>query len=168
MRIEVLQTAAAELAHAFRLRALRENPEAFGATFEEEVTLSADAVSSRLRATTDHFALGAFDERGSLVGIAGMYRERHTKSRHKGIVYGMFVAPEVRGRGIGKSLLAAVIERAKGLQDLEQLNLHVVTENVAARELYLAAGFESFGLERRGMKQGGKYFAVEHMVLFLR
>lgn len=135
--------------------------------FEEEVVVPIDVVESRLIATPESFVLGAFNESGHLVGVAGFLREKSSKYRHKRILWGMFVAPEVRGHGIGKQLLDEIVERAKHLEGLEQIILDVITVNTAARNLYLRAGFQPNGVEKRAMKQGTEYFDTEHMVLYL-
>jgi ribosomal protein S18 acetylase RimI-like enzyme len=79
----------------------------------------------------------------------------------------MYVAPESRGKGVGRALLSSLIERGKSLAGLEQLGLDVVTVNEAARGLYLSQGFEIYALEREAMKHDGEYYDVEHMVLRL-
>lgn len=168
MNVRPLEPAEAELFNAFRLRGLKESPEAFGSTYEEEAAIPAEAARARFPHTEEEFVLGAFGEAGRLVGVAGFYRERHLKTRHKGFVWGMYVAPEARGRGVGRALLSALIERAKPLDGLEQINLDVVTVNAAARALYLSHGFRVYGLERMAMKQADRYFDIEHMTLHLR
>jgi RimJ/RimL family protein N-acetyltransferase len=42
-----------------------------------------------------------------------------------------------------------------------------MTANAPARALYRAAGFEVFGVERRALRVGDRYFDEEHMVLHL-
>jgi RimJ/RimL family protein N-acetyltransferase len=167
MRIRTLEPSDAELFYSFRLRGLRENPEAFGSTFAEESVMSAELRRSRFHCTDENFVLGAFGEGGQLIGVAGFYRERHLKLRHKGFVWGMYVAAESRGGGVGRALLSAIIERGKTLPGLEQICLDVVTVNEAARGLYLSQGFQIYALEREAMKQDGQYYDVEHMVLRL-
>jgi RimJ/RimL family protein N-acetyltransferase len=167
MRIRSLEPSDAELFYSFRLRGLRENPEAFGSTFAEESVMPAEARRSRFPCTDENFVLGAFEEEGQLIGVAGFYRAAHLKLRHKGFVWGMYVSPESRGRGVGRALLSSIIERVKALPGLEQLCLDVVTVNEAARGLYLSQGFRIYALEREAMKQDGEYYDVEHMVLRL-
>lgn len=167
MRIRALEPSDLELFHSFRLRGLRENPEAFGSTFEEESVTPAEARRSRFYCTDENFVLGAFGEDGRLNGVAGFYRAAPLKLRHKGFVWGMYVSPESRGGGVGRALLSSVIERGKSLLGLEQICLDVVTVNEAARALYLSQGFQIYALEREAMKQGGEYYDVEHMVLRL-
>ena len=167
MRIRTLEPSDVELFYSFRLRGLRENPEAFGSTFAEESVMPAEVRRSRFHCTDENFVLGAFGEDVRLIGVAGFYRETHLKLRHKGFVWGMYVAPESRGGGVGRALLTSLIECVKSLPGLEQIGLDVVTMNEAARALYLSQGFQIYALERRAMKQDGEYYDVEHMVLQL-
>jgi RimJ/RimL family protein N-acetyltransferase len=167
MRIRTLEPPDVELFYSFRLRGLRENPEAFGSTFAEESVMPPEVRRSHFHCTDENFVLGAFGEDGQLIGVAGFYRATHLKLRHKGFVWGMYVPPESRGRGVGRALLSAIIERGKSLPGLEQICLDVVTVNEAARHLYLSQGFQVYALEREAMKQDGEYYDVEHMVLRL-
>jgi ribosomal protein S18 acetylase RimI-like enzyme len=151
-----------------RLRALREHPEAFGMAYEEARDRPLADVTSDFRTRytgVDSVILGAFD--GELVGLAGCFRHEGTKRRHKALVWGMYVAPEARGRGIGRALLAGVIAQARAWPGVEQLQLGVMTENEAARALYRSMGFEVFGLERRSLRVGPRDLDEEHMVLDL-
>jgi RimJ/RimL family protein N-acetyltransferase len=167
MRIRTLEPSDVELFHSFRLRGLRENPEAFGSTYAEESVMSTEVRRSHFHCTDENFVLGAFGEDGRLIGVAGFYRATHLKLRHKGFVWGMYVSPESRGWGVGRALLSSVIERGKSLPGLEQVCLDVVTVNEAARSLYLSQGFQTYALEVEAMKQDGEYYDVEHMVLRL-
>ena len=63
---------------------------------------------------------------------AGFFRNSTLKRKHKGRVWGMYVADSARGQGIGKALLAALIERAKQLPDLDAILLSVASSQVAA------------------------------------
>lgn len=167
MNVRRIETSEAELFHSFRLRGLRECPAAFGSTYEQEAAMPAEAVRGRFPCADENFVLGAFDDGGRLVGVAGFYRMEAVKARHKGVVWGMYVAPEARGRGVGGALLAELIERCRGLAGLEQLTLDVVVPNDAARSLYLRSGFRVLALEEEAMKHEGVYYSVEHMALRL-
>lgn len=167
MEVRSLEPSEAELLHSFRLRGLEESPEAFGATYEEDLALSAEAVRGILPRPEGDFMLGAFDEEGRLVGVAGFSRGKRVKLRHRGGVWGMYVAPEARGRGVGAALLSALVERAKNMDGLELITLDVVTVNEAARRLYLSQGFRTYALEPKAMKMGGVYYDLEHMMLEL-
>lgn len=165
MNIRVLHESDAQLYQELRLSALKTTPEAFGSTYEREVKFSLDTVIERLKPTKDKFVLGAFDERGLLLGIVTFMRENSLKTAHKGNVYGMFVASEMRGQGLGKSLMLELIRKARDCDGLEQINLTVVSENDSAKKLYKSIGFEVYGVERNALKFNGQYFDEELMVL---
>ena len=151
-----------------RLRALKDNPEAFGSTYEETLARGKTSMQQRLRAGEDEtFYLGAFEE-SRLIGKVAFFREEGTKSRHKGYVISMFVAPESRGLGAGKALLQELIARARQIEGLEQLHLAVVTTNQAAYQLYRSLGFEVYGTEPRALKAGEEYWDEYLMVLRLQ
>lgn len=152
-----------------RLRALREHPEAFAQSFQDAVQTPIEEITQRFRNRWNSpasFILGGFLE-GRLVGMVGFYREQGEKLQHKGTIWGMYVAPEARKQGMGRALLSECITRARAIPGLEQVNLIVVTENVQARKLYLALGFETYGLERRAFKLSDRYLDDEYMVLRL-
>lgn len=151
---------------ALRLRALREEPRAFGADYEDSKDRPLEEVEKRLAAEGDTFTLGAFAD-GRLVGMLTFRRPAETKSRHTAGIYGMYTAPEVRGQGIGGALLDALLVRARALAGLEQIYLGVATTQDAARALYRSRGFEPYALARRELKVGDTYVDVEAMVLWL-
>src|SRR2546430_2307161 len=67
--------------------------------------------------------------------------------------------------GLGTSLVAAVLDHARGRVEMVQLT--VVSENEGARRLYRALGFVEYGYEKRALKQGGRYYDEVLMVKFL-
>ena len=165
MNIRVLDESDARLYQQLRLSALRINPDAFGSTYEREVKFSLETVIERMKPTNDSFILGAFDDTGSLVGIVTFMRESGIKTAHKGNVFGMYIAPEMRGNGLGKSLMLELIKKSRACEGLEQINLTVVSENEFAKKLYNSVGFEVYGVERNALKYNGYYFDEDLMVL---
>ena len=168
MNIRVLNVADASIYHALRLRALQTDSESFGSTYEREVNFPIEAVEERIRQAEDRYVLGAFDEEGALVGVVRFIRDTDRKSKHKGNIYGMYVAPEVRGRGVGKELMLEVITRAKDFDGVEQIHLQVVSKNESAKKLYQSLGFVTYGVEPRGLKEGDEYFDEDLMILILK
>jgi len=79
----------------------------------------------------------------------------------------MYVAPEARGSGIGRTLLLAALELARSVPAIRQVNLCVNASNSAAIRLYQSAGFEVFGRERGAMIVDGELQDELHMSLQL-
>ena len=161
LQIRRLETVDSALYRDIRLEALKQNPEAFGSTFEIEnekpLSWFETAVSR-----TDIF--GAFLE-GTLAGMAGYVTQESSKRAHKGVLWGMYVRPSARNSGLGKRLVEAVLDHAR--ERLEAIQLTVVSENEGARQLYSALGFVEYGLEKRALKQNGRYYDEVLMIKFL-
>jgi ribosomal protein S18 acetylase RimI-like enzyme len=85
------------------------------------------------------------------------------KQRHKGWVWGVFVAPEYRGRGLARELLVRLLEMVTEIGGLECVLLKVATTQRAARTLYMSVGFRSFAIEPRSLKVEDRYVDEEHM-----
>jgi len=169
MEIRLLTESDAAAWRELRLRMLRDHPDAFGSAYEENVTQPVESFAQRLREAhnlPDSFILGAF-EAGKQVGSAGLSREQGAKDRHKADIFSVYVAAELRGRGVARALLTEVIARARAAPGLEQIRLAVTMHNAAARNLYAALGFETYGVERHALKLGDRYFDEELMVLWL-
>lgn len=166
MEIRFLTTDDASEWLRLRLEALKHDPEAFSASLEEYESLSVEEVKRRLWSSTDAFVVGA-TEGGRLIGMAGFYREQGSKSRHKGRVWGVYVSPAVRGKGIGRGMMRKLMERGTRVNGVEQLLISVTSTQTAAIKLYRSLGFEPFGREPRALKVGGEFIDEEYMALRL-
>jgi ribosomal protein S18 acetylase RimI-like enzyme len=165
MLIRKLTVEDGESLWTLRLRALKDNPEAFAATYEETLRIGKENLIYRLHPEEDAFYLGAFES--GLIGMVYFRRDEGRKNHHKGCILSMYVQPEFRGLGVGKALLQEVITLANRLSGLEQLHLMVVTTNDAARSLYRSMGFEVYGTILQAFKVDEQYWDEELMVLRL-
>jgi RimJ/RimL family protein N-acetyltransferase len=165
MEIRPLTANDASIYRELRLQSLREHPEAFGASFEEEQALTEEQVAQQLSGDSA-FVFGVFMA-AQLVGIVSLFRYQRAKTRHKAILGGMYVVPAARAQGVGKALLAYVVAQARALDGLEDLTLAVTVGNAGARALYLAAGFVPYGVEARYIKLDDRYYDIEWMILRL-
>ena len=96
MNVRVLKEEDAEVFQALRLRALREHPEAFGSAYEDECTLSGEAVVERLRPSADRCGIGAWVD-NDLVGIINFARYPGRKTRHRAMIGAMYVVSGISG-----------------------------------------------------------------------
>jgi len=150
-----------------RLEALRDAPTAFGSSYETEAGLRASHYRERLTRSPENHVLGAWSG-GTLIGMAGFFREVTPKRRHIGSIWGMYVTPAARGQGLGRQLLVRIVDRARKIEGLEHILLTVVSDNEVARRLYESVGFETWGIEPAGLKVDGIDYDEIHMLLDLR
>jgi len=160
LQIRHLATPDAAIYMALRLEALQRNPEAFGSTFEFE---NAQPLSWFEASLGRAAIFGAFLD-GTLAGMAGFAPQESAKRAHKALLWGMYVRAAARNAGVGKKLVEAVLDHARGRVELVQLT--VVSENEPARRLYSAMGFVEYGYEKRALKQDGRYYDDVLMVRF--
>ncbi len=145
-----------------RLEGLANHPCEFGTAYEEEAALPINMIERRLDQGRIY---GPFLD-GELSAIAGFRRDERIKKRHKGELFGVYVAQGARGLGLGEAVVQEIVTVARN--DVEQLLATVACLNNAAKALYAKLGFEVFGREPRAHKVGDRYFDQEHLVLFLQ
>ena len=148
---------------ALRLEALRTCPTAFAMSYEDALPQDVSVFASLIPPSEGPDVLfGAF--RGeNLAGSAGFRVYTGLKQRHKGQLWGVYVDPSLRGRGVGAALVRAVVERAR--MHVAVLQLSVQIDNAPARALYRRLGFVAYGIERRALRHGGKDYDDELMAL---
>jgi ribosomal protein S18 acetylase RimI-like enzyme len=168
MEIRLFTEQDAQALWDLRMLALETDPWSFVDSPEELRAISVEEFVTRLRADhAENFIVGAF-ERDSAVGMVGCYQEVPLKRRHKAWIWGVFVNPSARGRGIARSLMQVAIARAKAIDGLDMVMLTVAVDQPAPRKLYESLGFRSFGVEPKGIKIGNLAHDEEHMVLEFR
>ena len=163
--IEIRRLTEADAPALWRLRltALESEPYAFAESPAEHFRTTVEGFGARLReASGESLVLGAFDG-PALVGMVGLYREQRIKRRHKAGIWGMFVLPEYRGQGTARSLVSHALEEARAMPGVRQVFLSVVVTQSAARRLYVALGFHSYGVEPQSLEVNGELFNEEHM-----
>lgn len=89
------------------------------------------------------------DMSGRLVGYLSLTHPTPLpENAHVWLIDGFRVAPECRGQGAGRALLAAA-ERTVVARGGSKLSLRVLASNQPARALYAAAGFAVEGVLRQ-------------------
>lgn len=151
-----------------RLEGLKQNPEAFATSYEEAIQREKpiEMVKESIQ-TKGNYTFGAFDKE-NLIGVVTLIQEKYSKMQHKASIVGVYVTPTKRNLGVAKILLSKAIQYAISIDQLEKLNLSVVTSNEQARRLYMDLGFKVFGVEEKALKIGDLYYNEEHMSLNLK
>ena len=150
-----------------RLRALRDDPGAFGASHDEFAARPAAYWRDRLQAAAEEqtdwllFARRGGRSGGGdasqLVGMVGAMLNRHVPDADDADVISMYVAPEERGRGIAALLLDALLAALRESGTVRRVGLYVNAEQGAAVRLYERAGFSITGRTRGRLGDGNEH-----------
>jgi RimJ/RimL family protein N-acetyltransferase len=119
-----------------RLAALRGDPGAFGSSYEREATYEPRQWEMLGGGP------GAVFVGGDWEGMAGVYLEGEEPR-----LWGMWVTPAARGRGLGRALAEAVVGWARD-RAFDRLRLGVTAEAPDALRLYERLGFTRTGVAR--------------------
>lgn len=152
----LLEADAAPL-RALRLQGLAENPEDFGAAYEDEAAWPLARTIDALRAL--RWFAAARDER--LVGCVSLRVPDGAKLRHNGWINAMYVAPEARGAGAADALLEALEAEAR-VTGVTWCKLVCREDNHRARRFYERRGYEAYGREPDSIVAAGRgYVGLE-------
>jgi RimJ/RimL family protein N-acetyltransferase len=152
-----------------RMKMLRDHPANFGMTSEEEAAIPLELIERRFRqdkGSKERFILGAFDG-GELVGVVGFDRQPGEKRRHIGVMWGIYVDQDHRGRGLGKQLIDRVLDEARSTPGLSHIRVTTNANNEDAKTLYSSCGFTSWGVEPKALNINDELIAEEHYALDL-
>lgn len=136
-----------ELVREVRLSALRDSPLAFGSTLQREQSFPPEEWRARVQrgaSAPDSATYLAVDPKGTCLGMAGIGQPPGDRRFQ---VWGMWVRPSARGRGVGRDLLLALLEWVSSHHGTVDVLLHVNPQQVAAVHLYRSLGFEFTGTE---------------------
>ena len=109
-RVRRLEAHDAPVYRDLRLEGLKNHPEAFGSSWEDECRKPEAWWAERLKQAPCS-AAGLDDS--PLLGVAGFHAHAASKLRHKAVLWGMHVRIEGRGTGLAACLVQRVIEHAR-------------------------------------------------------
>lgn len=142
-----------------RLEALREHPEAFSADYESDLNLPMEYWRNRLLDNLgDKNGIIVFSTLESrLVGMTGLFLGSSPKTRHEGLIWGVYVRPEARGLRLAAGMIeqCTIWGRRRGVKHVK---LGVTTTNGAAIRAYLYAGFSVYGVDPQPIFTQGVYY----------
>jgi ribosomal protein S18 acetylase RimI-like enzyme len=137
---------------AMRRVALMNDADSFRTSVDEDAKVPLADWEQRLAA--EHVYAVQRDD--AWLAIGGLSRETRTKLDHKGLIWGMFVAPEARGSGAADRLMEALVAAGRTL-GLRQLQLTLMAGNVRAMRLYARHGFAVYATEPGSVRFGEVY-----------
>ena len=87
--------------------------------------------------------------------------------RHVATVYGVYVSPDMRGRGIASDLMHTLLDELQSMPQIEKVSLTVNSESAAATGLYQRLGFATVGRAKRDLHIDGRYYDLHYMERFV-
>lgn len=174
-----LVSADAERYTRIRLRMLTQAPWAYARTPDDDPGLDLANLAARL--AEPEYAIFAVEEaqvglpsgkppatpRSELVAVAGIVRMQGPKFAHRAKVWGVFVEPAYRGRGLGRLVLQAAIDLARTWEGVDYVDLGVSENSPEALHLYQSLGFRVWGREPETTQYGDRRFDEIFMTLKL-
>ncbi|HET7463097.1 MAG TPA: GNAT family N-acetyltransferase [Longimicrobium sp.] len=136
---------------ALRLEGFAAHPLEFRYSPADEAAISLAETERRL---AESFVVGVFAD-GVLGGTGGWTRFGGEKLRHKGLLWGMYVQPRLRGTGAADRIVRAIVDDARG--QVELLLLTAAAPNERARRLYERHGFTVYGTEPMAVRSDDAY-----------
>jgi RimJ/RimL family protein N-acetyltransferase len=162
MTIRRLAGADAAAFQALRLEGFRLHEREFRFAPEDEAGLSQEDVAARLERD---IVFGVLDGEG-LIGVAGLAFFSGAKTRHKALLWGMYVRASHRGAGVADLLMRALLDAAR--DRVEMVTLTVMRDNARAMRVYERWGFSVYGVEPRAVRTAdGDYLDEALMALRL-
>ena len=127
-----------------RLQALKDSPQAFGGTWQQEALLPEQDWSTRAIASeSGQSGRGFFAiNKDEVCGLA--WCQISDSNPHVANIYALWTAPSVRGQGAGRALLEKCIAWANN-KGVRHIRLSVTQDESPAMQLYKSKGFCTVG-----------------------
>jgi GNAT superfamily N-acetyltransferase len=141
--IDVLESGQAAAYNSFFRRGVDAHPDTL-----RIAAVDFEATPFRTDPGEDGATLIARDSHGNWFGCVTVERERgRWKRRHVAWILRMYVDASSTGKGVGRLLLRAALQRARSIPGISKVNLTVAAHNARAVALYASEGFEVFARE---------------------
>ena len=82
-----------------------------------------------------------------IVGRAALEYSSKPKTRHSALLIGMYVREQLRGQGVGRSLVQPALRDASQRPHIQIVTLTVTEGNEPAFRMYREAGFQAWGTQ---------------------
>ena len=170
MIIREIQPTDIDAYRAHRMEMLRDSPDAFLTTAEQQAMRPREFDLKRITDnvnSADSYLIGGWKD-DLLVASMGVFRSTAPKRRHICQIAAVYVTPSQRGQGIGGRLFDMLVDHATNeMNGIEIIHLGVASHNAPAIALYRSRGFERYGTERHAMKWQGSYVDEDLMAKHL-
>ncbi len=139
---------------ALRLRALKEDPEAFSSSYADALALPEERWKARLRDALQSERSWLYFARmgGRLAGMIGAFVEE--SAPETATIVSVYVPAEERGKGISRELMECMLKELSANRALKAVTLTVNKAQLPAVALYKKFGFQQTGSQSAEMGNG--------------
>jgi RimJ/RimL family protein N-acetyltransferase len=165
---------------ALRREMLADSPWAFAGSEDDDEALKPEVTTARIRGP--HQAIfGVFEDSGPnspadlehagtqgpqslssptprLLGAAGLFISHHKKMAHRANIWGVYITPPARNRGLATQLLHATLDHARTWPGVNSAYLSVSENSPQAQRLYERLGFKPWGREPAALITGARAY----------
>jgi len=151
-----------------RIEALSDSPVAFSADLEAARAEPVESWSERLGGyeSGNLGLICAAEVQDRLVGMCGLYCGDRPKTRHSGMIWGIYVSPGWRGLRIAEYLIQECLAWGQD-HGVVVAKLGVNTSNIPAIRCYTRCGFSVYGIEPKAIYYEGVYYDELLMAVIL-
>ena len=143
-----------------RIQSVKEFPEVFGSTHQEEIDQCAEDWKRRLKLNMLFVQVNK-----QVVGMIGAKIDSREKLKHSAHIISFYILPEFRGEKIGYTLITTLINKLKREKEITRFTLNVTTTATRAIKLYKSLGFKIAGMVNQDYCVNGKYYDQYIMTL---
>jgi phosphinothricin acetyltransferase len=132
-------------------------------TFEEVAPDAAEIAGRMARVQSARWAWLVAEEAGTIQGFAYYAQFRDRSAYRRCAEDSVYVREDVRGQGVGKALVAAVLSHAETVGFLQMIAVVGDSENVGSIGLHLSLGFRQVGVMKSVGVKFGRWLDVVTM-----
>lgn len=181
--VRLLTPADATAYTLIRREMLADAPWSFIRSPEDDPGCNADGLAAQIERSnagpTGRYAIcGAFDAAPPgprLIAVAGIARAEQIKASHRATVWGVYVTPAHRRKGLARAVITGAIDAARAwpaaapFPPIDSIALAVSENAPGARALYQSMGFTAWGTEPDTVRINGAKpgYAETHMLMRL-
>ena len=143
-----------KLFREIRLRALKEDPQAFGSNYKKENKYTEELWRNRLSGESCA-VFGVFDGK-KLIGMTGVKVDQNDDLERKGYFWGSWLEPSYRKKGISKLMYAERLKWAKDHPTLNVIRASYWVSNKASEKAMIGSGFKPIYRKKKKRSSDGK------------
>ncbi len=129
---------------SLRLEALKTDQQAFAKPYDDEAAYPDEKWMERIERTKSRDAWMYFakdTDIDELVGMIGGYRDEENRAKHSAQIWGVYVHPSYRGKGLSSILMSRILTEFEKNEDIAKAVLEVNIDQTSAIKLYEKFGF---------------------------